>query len=207
VRKDLKPQIKKIKELFAQFEEKEMPEVFQSEKSDKKHHNGTGVKRLIAKGKDVKSKDLKKIAKVQYAGRTLRSKAWVDFRDDGSVRKAGLSRSSKSEPKRIYVMDRYGQFYQAKDYPGNAEKGKKATKHSTFFNGRPVAGAGKKTLNNGGVILRINNDSGHYEPGKAEMIKVLKGLKRHGADLSKIEVDLKTKEGTQQINAAELLKA
>lgn len=198
IKKDLKGQIKEIKKLFKQFEVKKMPDAYQSEKSDKDHHNGTDLKKLAKKGKvvvkgerlEIDEKDLKKIPEVQYAGRSLRVKTWVNFRNDGTIRKAGFGHSKKNQITKIFVMDKYGQFHISKDIQGDAKAGKKAIKHSTFFNGKPVAAAGKMICNNDGKIVKVTNSSGHYEPGKFEMRQVAKSLMHHGANVDDITFEI-----------------
>lgn len=204
-KKELKPQINKIKKLFKQFKEKEMPEAYQSEKSDKKHHNGSSLKKLEAKNSKIKASDLKKIPKVQYAGRTLRSTTWAEFRDDGSIRKKGFSRSASLTSKRIFVMDRFGQFYMSKDISGSAKNGKKAIKHSSFLNGNPVAGAGEITCNKSGTTVKLTNESGHYQLDEPEMRQVLKALKRHGVNVDAIDVVIKNSQGTRTLKGSALI--
>jgi hypothetical protein len=187
---ELKPYIKQIDKLFSQFKTKAMPKKYQIEKNDKEHHNASPIKVYTTHRGKVKAdkKELKKSTKVKYAGRTMRLDTWVSFRDDGTIRKKGFSRSSKDISARIYVVDCYGQFYISKDISGS--KNEKAIKHSSFFNGNPVAGAGKLYCNNDGKIIKITNSSGHYQPGKEDMRQTLLALKRHGTDLSKIKVVL-----------------
>ncbi len=189
-KKALKSQIKEIKKLFSQFQEKEMPKDYQSERKDKDHHNGSQVKKLVEKGKNTK-KNLEKIPQVKYAGRTLRAETWTSFRDSGTIRKKGFSRGSSDNQSRIFVMDRFGQFYLSKDISGNARSGEKAIKHSTFFNGRKVAAAGKITCNKKGEVVKITNESGHYRPGEFEMDQVKVALQRHGVKVDGIKVEIR----------------
>lgn len=60
--------------------------------------------------------------------------------------------------------------------------------HSSFLSGAPVLGAGAITTNPEGVIIRISNESGHYKPGKKQLISTLRYLQKQGVDLSKVEV-------------------
>lgn len=99
------------------------------------------------------------------------------------------------------MVDSYGQFYVSKEIKGS--KARKAIKHSTFFRGEPVAAAGTIQCNKKGKIVKITNDSGHYQPGKKEMRNALLALKRHGDDLAHVKVELRENKKKKTSNAAD----
>ena len=60
-----------------------------------------------------------------------------------------------------------------------------ATHHSSVMGGEAVAAAGEMELNYQGYLQKINNKSGHYKPGAAQVIQMLEELARQGALLDK----------------------
>lgn len=201
--KKLEPYIEDIRALFVQFSKKNMADFFKAEKNNSSHHKpSVHDVRMLSHGKQkIDKKNLKKREKVKYSGKTWRFKKWVWFRDNGSIRKQGFSRSKKSTSERIFVVDAFGQFYISKEIKGS--KDKKAIKHSTFFRGEPVAAAGTIQCNRKGKIVKITNDSGHYKPGKKEMRNALLALKRHGEDLSQVKVEFREGKKKRTSNAAD----
>jgi hypothetical protein len=185
----LKPSVIKIKELFEQFQEKPMPDAYMVEKHDKEHHNGSQLKKyVVGESIVISESDLEKIPQVKYGERDFRFDTWVLFGEDGRVIDRGFSESENDEIERIFVMDRFGQFYMHEDIPGG--NGEKAIKHSSFFSGRPVSGSGKFVFNKDGQLIKITNSSGHYRFGEDEMLQTLLALKRHGVDLTNVRVVL-----------------
>jgi hypothetical protein len=76
-----------------------------------------------------------------------------------------------------YVMDAAGNFY-IFNQTGHPE-----LRHSSFFDGRPVAGAGDLVVKDG-TIAKIDHNSGHYSPSDTMFQNVLSELKKDGVDLS-----------------------
>ena len=182
---ELSAQVKKIKELFQQFQEKPMSKAYMVEKQDSEHHNGSQLKKYAIDDKLVIDEaDLSKIPQVYYGDRGFRFDTWVPFEEDGRV--LGFADSATDEIARIYVMDPFGQFYMYEDIPGSPDI--KAIKHSSFFSGRPVAGSGKFFFNKQGQLIKVTNSSGHYRFGEEEMRNTLLALKYHGVDLSQVTV-------------------
>lgn len=57
--------------------------------------------------------------------------------------------------------------------------------HSSLYAGRAVLAAGTMLLDKG-VILQVNNHSGHYKPGLGEMVKVVEHMRKNGALVDEI---------------------
>ena len=76
-----------------------------------------------------------------------------------------------------YVMDAAGNFY-IFDQTGHPE-----LRHSSFFDGLPVACAGDLEVRNG-TIVKINSNSGHYSPSRQMFQNVLTELKKDGVALT-----------------------
>jgi hypothetical protein len=78
-----------------------------------------------------------------------------------------------------YVMDAAGNFY-IFNQTGHPE-----LRHSSFFDGRPVACAGDVQVKNG-RIAKIDRNSGHYSPSAEMFHNVLIELKKDGVDVTSI---------------------
>ncbi|MFN7995045.1 MAG: hypothetical protein U0Q18_15665 [Bryobacteraceae bacterium] len=76
-----------------------------------------------------------------------------------------------------FVMDRRGRLYAGFDLSV------KWFKHSSLIGGQGTLAAGRLGAQDG-RITRIENDSGHYEPGHQQMRNLLERLHLYGADLS-----------------------
>lgn len=76
-----------------------------------------------------------------------------------------------------FVMDRRGRLYAGFDMSV------KWFKHSSLIGGQGTLAAGRLGAQDG-KITRIQNDSGHYEPGHQQMRNLLERLHLYGADLS-----------------------
>jgi hypothetical protein len=82
----------------------------------------------------------------------------------------------------IYIMDEDGHFYADAHRVGLFH-------HSSLAGGLQVAGAGELKVTHG-ALEHITNKSGHYLPGKAEMIQVLEELERQGVSLSGVGLNI-----------------
>jgi hypothetical protein len=80
-----------------------------------------------------------------------------------------------------FVMDRRGRVYAGFDM------NVKWFKHSSLIGGQATLAAGRLGAENG-RITRVQNDSGHYEPGHQQMRNFLERLLLYGADLSRIVI-------------------
>ena len=83
---------------------------------------------------------------------------------------------SKKQNLNNYVMDSAGRFYLFDEFTNPH------IRHSSIFDGEPVAGAGNIQISNGHIIY-IDSDSGHY-PSKKLFPNVLTELKARGVDVS-----------------------
>jgi hypothetical protein len=84
----------------------------------------------------------------------------------------------------IYVMTPEGEFYARREMgPGSRAR---TFHHSSFLAGLPVGAAGKMHKITGG--LRVDLDSGHYQPKTRHMLNAVKGLKRKGVPLDNVKV-------------------
>ena len=121
----------------------------------------------------------------------------------------------------IFVMGSSGKLYAAdqgaeidwkKGYGIEIARGNKAYasqmmamrfNHSSFFAGEPIAAAGEMIFANG-MLKKITDASGHYQPGLKETLQVLDSLKKMGAKLDNVVVE---RFGSKPIYAIDLLEA
>ncbi len=82
----------------------------------------------------------------------------------------------------IFVLSADGTFY------GGAKKkgGDASVHHTSFMAGAAVKGAGHFTTTASGVLVGVDERSGHYAPGKEQFTQVLLALKANGMNLAKI---------------------
>lgn len=91
----------------------------------------------------------------------------------------------------IYVMDAQGRIYVIHEDWEFQRSGKKAPiHHSSVPSGRDVAGAGHMRIVDG-VLVGIDNGSGHYGPENSRLEQVLDELYRQGVDVSEGAVETK----------------
>lgn len=86
--------------------------------------------------------------------------------------------------KLMYVMDQSGNFYFFN------QKGHGELRHSSFFAGGPVAGAGEILVKDS-LITQINRDSGHYDPQPKHLKNVMGELESDGVDVGSVATLLK----------------
>jgi len=70
-------------------------------------------------------------------------------------------------------------------YAGTKVKG--IFHHSSFLQGKATLAAGKLQCNSDGKIIAIDNQSGHYRPGAASLLRFLRILFEKGCDLGALE--------------------
>lgn len=58
--------------------------------------------------------------------------------------------------------------------------------HSSFLSGRPVLAAGELQTNREGRIVKLTNKSGHYNPSRAQNLKMLRVMQASGVDLKRV---------------------
>lgn len=67
--------------------------------------------------------------------------------------------------------------------------------HSSFFGGEAVAGAGDLNVDNG-WLKTVSNNSGHYKPGKDQMLNTLDALQEMGVNDDMAQVELMKPDST-----------
>ena len=91
----------------------------------------------------------------------------------------------------LYAMDRYGNFFYEKEKI--MERGV-IYNHSSFNAGNDVICAGEIRIV-AGVLLKIDNHSGHYQPSRDNLHNCVKVLQQEGVDLSRAAVSVAYKVG------------
>lgn len=81
----------------------------------------------------------------------------------------------------IYVASTDGRLY-----VGSHEVGK--FHHSSFLSGSPIQGGGEIQTDALGQIIYLTTKSGHYNPGKKQMLNVLRWLKEKNVNLDVIQL-------------------
>lgn len=90
----------------------------------------------------------------------------------------------------MWAMDRYGNFFVK---AAGAIKGKGAYfNHSSFCAGTDVVCAGVCMFNKGGILVYLDNNSGHYKPDAEAVRSTLAFLNDEGVKISLIRVGLAT---------------
>jgi hypothetical protein len=82
----------------------------------------------------------------------------------------------------IYVMAPDGRIYSGVHKVGLFH-------HSSFLAGLPTASAGELKVQ-AGTLQHITNKSGHYQPGRAQMVNSLKQLRGRGVNLDGVRLDM-----------------
>ena len=98
----------------------------------------------------------------------------------------GSIQSNNAEP---YAIDRYGSFF-------STQIGTKSTKgqifnHSCFTAGTPVLCAGMCKFDGNGHLHHIDNDSGHYKPGRLALWKAVNIVISQGVNGAELRVACK----------------
>lgn len=81
-----------------------------------------------------------------------------------------------------FVMSMEREFYMAYHFHGSS-----GVYHSAYFGGGAVGMAGTMVVKNGKLVA-IRGDSGHYQPGPAQMANALRTLRSRGVDLKGVLV-------------------
>lgn len=99
----------------------------------------------------------------------------------------------------MFVEGTDGEIYIAKKIEG--EDGAPAFTHGSFFACEPIYMAGKMSLLPDGTIIEITNHSGHYRPGKKELIQFLEQLQNKGVSLKgvRLHINLGDYQGNKEI--------
>lgn len=97
----------------------------------------------------------------------------------------------------IYVLDHNDVFYFGVKSLGTFH-------HSSMLAGAPVSGAGTMKVRNR-QIEEVNDHSGHYKPGRKEMVKVARAMQRNGALLSQVNMKISGVNHSEWTGTAEAL--
>jgi hypothetical protein len=113
-----------------------------------------------------------------------REQAKVSIDEKGRLRDADGDKLRHTSTE--YVMDREGELHKfdSESIVGSDGK-KKIVHHSSIMSGQEVTGAGGFSTDRDGKIDQISNLSGHYKPGRAQMIQTVEALLKKGALLDK----------------------
>jgi hypothetical protein len=142
---------------------------------------------------------------VEYASENERGKYEVSFQRDGEnsvlIRNNEVFKTSQylvsDHKKAIFVMDdqkMYAHFHKISQFH-----------HSSFLSGGPVAAAGEIITDNEGHIESITNKSGHYKPGKQQMLRALAFLKEQGVNLENVTLSMMGNSESKVYDANEYL--
>jgi len=96
----------------------------------------------------------------------------------------------------IFVMDPDGKIYAGSHVTGEFH-------HSSFLGGGAVSGAGEIKTNLLGQVTSITNKSGHYKPGKDQILNTLTVLHDNQVDLSDVNLTIQSPTGIELYNAQE----
>ena len=126
------------------------------------------------------------VCEVKYLEKGVRDQYRIKFQDGKFYRKGEVFDTANERTEfsgggtAIFVIGPDG-FYSGSHSVGEFH-------HSSFLSGGAVLGAGEIKTNSEGQIISISNKSGHYKPGKGELINALKFLQGKGVDLSSVEL-------------------
>ncbi|NHZ43635.1 hypothetical protein [Massilia aquatica] len=120
---------------------------------------------------------------VKYLTPRQRRLHLTTFKDDhlvlsrASIFEIGINMTSRGEI--IYVVDPLRNFYVGFKTIGTFH-------HSSFLAGAQVLAAGSMIIAPGMIIVEVNNHSGHYKPGLAQLKLAATVMKLKGANLNAI---------------------
>lgn len=134
------------------------------------------------------------VQEVTYLDRRQRQKFQVQIKEGKLMQQGNLL--TTAEGPQIYVLDARENLY-----VGPSEIGK--FHHSSFMSGGAVAGGGDLMVENG-EITHISNGSGHYHPGREQLLNTLQVLKDRGVDLSHVILHEFTETGFLTFPSAEV---
>ncbi len=96
------------------------------------------------------------------------------------------TKASSGEQAAIFTMNRNGKIYAGVQQAGQFH-------HSSFLAAAAAAGAGEISVKQG-VLKKITNQSGHYLPGKEQVVQVLQELRENGVSLVGVKLKFLTKD-------------
>lgn len=95
----------------------------------------------------------------------------------------GVFGAAQAEP---YAIDQYGNFYSVA--VGTKTVKGKLFNHSCFTAGTPVMSAGMCYFDQGGHLLHIDNNSGHYKPDAQALRRGVRSVVASGVDATQLRV-------------------
>jgi len=166
---------------------KMIEDTYWGEAVDQYHRGFNVLNKIYNKYKQAKQEDSNmKKSFWEYAGETDKGQAVQAF---DSQKRANyecvISKAGKIKPKGglhlkgddiIFALSPEGKLYCNKKDIGKFH-------HSTFLAYMPVASAGTMKTDNEGVLVEVNDSSGHYKPGAPEMLRVVKYLSQLNLDV------------------------
>jgi hypothetical protein len=129
---------------------------------------------------------------VQFLDKAARLEHIVLVSSTGRCTKANGDNWTTPSDGRLYVMDEYGNMFIGED--SLIAKGVWLN-HSSMLAGKAVLSAGIAKFD-GGVLVHIDNQSGHYKPTGENLYAALAELKGQGCDLSRTVCSIMTSEST-----------
>lgn len=134
-----------------------------------------------------------KMLQVTYLTKSQRM-AYLAIPNDGAFMRADGTALESTDVMRgrrmgdVWAMDRYGNMF-VKDVTSSAGPGGYFN-HSSFNAGNDVICAGVCVFNRGGVLVYIDNGSGHYKPDAEALRSALAFFAEEGVDLREMRVGL-----------------
>jgi len=113
--------------------------------------------------------------------------------DEKGGAKLVLGSGEKLEGTSIFVMDERGQIYsegEEKLFPTDHLGRGAHVHHSSFLDGKEVAGAGEIKTDREGQVKEVTDRSGHYKPGEGQNQQVLDQLEKQGVNLDNVKFKL-----------------
>lgn len=122
----------------------------------------------------------------RYLNETERKDYSPEIRHGRLYKKKGTAISNEV----MFVIDTEKKLYVKRKKDAETPR-KFSYNHASFLSGAPVVSAGKITLNHEGKIVLLKNASGHYQPGKKEMVVALKVFQEKGIPVKNIQVSMR----------------
>lgn len=147
---------------------------------------------------DFKVKYLNADERPRYALSFTKDENNVLLLRDGVIFTTSQDRSSDHK-RAIFVMDEskmYVHFHKISQFH-----------HSSFLAGGPAVSAGEIITDKDGHIVAITNKSGHYKPGKAQILTALQYLKDQGVNLSGVILSVLGKSEENKFDAEQYLSS
>ncbi|RQO62832.1 hypothetical protein DBV14_04010 [Variovorax sp. KBW07] len=138
-----------------------------------------------------KLSELSKESAVEYMKKSARLDYWVEVNGNGLLQYKKDGTLLDTTRSFIWAMDEYGNLYCAEGQYTDKQRN-----HSSFNAGKDIICAGALEAQKG-VLLRIDNASGHYKPDKQALHRAVKALEDEGLDFGNATVSAVKIEGTR----------